>query len=385
VRVPLPVAASIAQRPGYGGHAWAFLHYALGLRQLGYEPILIDRLSADMTTGASGRPSPRTRRLAIEWLRDVAEFGGLGGSWSLLLDDGETVGLDRRELRRAIAAAPCLINVMGFLEDPDLLAAAQLLVFLDVDPGFPQLWRELGLADLLEGHDRFVSVGSNLGREGCQIPSCGFKWTGIRPPVATDLWTCKRTSTSLGFRGIGSWRGPYGPLEYRGRRLGLRVHEFRKFAELPRHVDAGFELALEFDPADRTDAELLRENEWRLLEPSAVAGSLGAYRDFIQASRAEIGIAKGIYVDTHSGWFSDRSACFLASGRPVLAQDTGFGGSLPTGEGLLAFATLEEAVGGAEEILGDWRRHSRAARALAEEELDAGRVLGGMLAEIGVA
>jgi hypothetical protein len=187
------------------------------------------------------------------------------------------------------------------------------------------------------------------------------------------------------FRGVGSWRGPYGPIEHGGRTLGLRVHEFRKFAALPRRVDAEFELALDIDPADHRDMETMRANEWRLADPAAAAGSPSAYRDFVQSSGAEIAIAKNIYVETNSGWFSDRSACFLASGRPVLAQDTGFAASLPTGEGLLAFGTLEEAVAGAEEILGDWPRHSRAARAVAEEELDAKKVLGGMLSQVGVA
>lgn len=191
-------------------------------------------------------------------------------------------------------------------------------------------------------------------------------------------------ASSRAFRGVGSWRGPYGPVESEGRTLGLRVHEFRKFAELPRRVDADFEVALDIDAADQSDVEHMGANGWRLADPLAAAGTPAAYRSFIRSSGAEISIAKNIYVDTKSGWFSDRSACFLASGRPVLALDTGFDGLLPTGEGLLAFRTLEEAVEGVEEILGDWPRHSRAARALAEEEFDAEKVLGGMLAELGV-
>lgn len=384
MRTPLPLAASIAQRPGYGGHAWAFLQYALGLRELGYEPILIDRLTAEMTAGADGRPSPAARRAAIEWFRHVTEFAGLAESCSLLLEEGETVGLGREELGAAIEAAPCLLNLMGFLDDPDLLGRAETLVFVDVDPGFPQLWRELGLADLLAGHHRFVSVGANLGRAECGVPTCNLEWIPIRPPVVLDLWRCE-ASDSRRFRGVGSWRGPYGPIEHGGRTLGLRVHEFRKFASLPRHVETEFEIALDIDAADRGDMEAILANEWRLADPAVAAGSPLAYRAFVQAAGAEISIAKNIYVETNSGWFGDRSACFLASGRPVLAQDTGFSASLPTGEGLLAFDTLEEAVAGAEEILAEWPRHSRAARAVAAEALDAKKVLGAMLAEVGVA
>jgi len=383
LKTPLPIAASIAQRPGFGGHAWAFLHYALGARQLGFEPLFLDRLSAGMAVDDNGAPSPEAMRRAVDWFEDAMALTGLGDSSSLLLDDGETVGLGRDEVREAIAQAPALINVMGFLTDPDLLQAAETLVFVDVDPGFTQLWSELHGVDLLAGHHRFASVGTNLGSTSCPVPTLGREWIPIRPPVALDRWPAGDGS-ARSFRGVGSWRGPYAPIEHDGRRLGLRVHEFRKLAALPRRVEASFEVALEIDAADRADAELLRDNGWELLEPVAAAGTLERYRDFVAGSGAEIAIAKGIYVDTASGWFSDRSACFLASGRPVLAQDTGFGASLPSGEGLLRFATLEEASEGAERILADWPRHSRAARELAAEHFDAGRVVGGLLAEAGV-
>jgi hypothetical protein len=384
VRTPLPIAASIAQRPGYGGHAWAFLQYALGLEQLGYRPILIDRLTAEMATDASGLPSEGARRAGIEWFRAVVEGAGLAESSCLLLDDGETLGLGREDLRSAIGSAPFLLNVMGFLEDPDLLGAAPMRVFLDVDPGFPQLWRQLGLADLFAGHERYASVGANLGKPGCEIPDCGLEWIPLRPPVALDRWP-RVAPASREFRSIGSWRGPFGPIEYGGRSLGLRVHEFRKYAALPRLVAGELGIALDIDVADRGDLELVRGNGWNLFEPRAVAGTLAAYREFVQASGAEIGIAKNIYVELDSGWFSDRSACFLASGRPVLAQDTGFGRSLPTGEGLLAFASLEEACAGVEAIRGDWSGHARAARELAVELFDAKKVLGGLLGALGAA
>jgi hypothetical protein len=381
LKVPLPIAASVAQRPGYGGHAWAFLQYAFGAQQLGYEPIFIDRLSFDMATDAGGLPSRSARRKAIEWFKQVMDFAELDGSYSLLLDDGETIGLTRDALLQRISRAPALINVMGFLTDPDLLGAAETLVFLDVDPGFPQAWRELGQADLMAGHHRFASVGANLGRAGCRIPTAGLDWIPLRPPVSLARWPFVEGSSRT-FRTVGSWRGPYDPVEFDGRTFGLRVHEFRKFLDLPSRVEAEFEVALDIDPADRADVKAMRSNGWRLARPAAVAGSPADYRVFIQSSGAEIAIAKEMYVDTSSGWFSDRSACFLASGRPVLAQDSGFGASLPVGEGLLGFRTADEAAEGARAILGDWRRHSRAARALAEEFFDAKKVLGGLLAEL---
>lgn len=351
---------------------------------LGYEPIFIDRLSAEIIADDAGRPSEVARRTAIEWFREVMDFAGLGHSCSLLLDEGETVGLSREELREAIARAPALINVMGFLVEPELLQAAESVVFLDVDPGFTQLWQEVYGVDLLAGHDRFASVGANLGSSRCRIPTLGHEWLPIRPPVALELWPATTTS-ARSFRSVGSWRGPYAPIEYEGQTLGLRVHEFRKFVDLPRRVDAEFEIALEIDAADRDDAELMRTMGWKLVEPRDAADSLDSYRDFVIGSGAEIAIAKNIYVETRSGWFSDRSACFLASGRPVLTQDTGLGESLPTGEGLLCFRTVEEAAEGAERIIRDWPRHSEAARGLAEEFFDAEKVVGALLEGLGIA
>jgi len=382
LRSPLPIAASIAQRPGYGGHAWAFLQYAFGARQLGYEPLFIDRLSAGMTTGSDGLPSERGRRAAIEWFRQVMDFAGLGDSYALLLDDGETIGLSRTVVKQRIAAAPALINVMGFLDDPELLEVAQKRVFLDVDPGFPQIWRDLGQADPMQGHDRFASVGANLGLPGCEIPTGDLDWIAIRPPVSLPHWPVV-ARTSRTFRSVGSWRGPYDPIEFRGRRLGLRVHEFRRFLDLPLRADAAeFALAMDIDSYDSGDAEALRANGWHLVDPLTVTASLEDYQHFIQSSGAEVSIAKEIYVETNCGWFSDRSACFLASGRPVLAQDTGFGASLPVGDGLLAFQTIDEAVAGVKEILADWDRHAGAARAMAEEYFDARKVIGGLLAKL---
>jgi hypothetical protein len=381
VKTPLPVAASVAQRLAYGGHAWAFLQYALGFRQLGYEPVFIDRLTAEMTTDEEGGGSKAALDAGVHWFQGVMEFAGLGDSCSLLLDDGATVGLSRRELRERISQAPCLINVMGFLDDPDLLEAAEQLVFLDVDPGFPQLWRELGQADLFAGHDRFVSIGGNLGRAGCQIPTCGLDWIAVRPPVVLEQWPAAPTSSRV-FSAIGSWRGPYGPVEFGDRTLGLRVHEFRRFVELPLRTGADFRFALDADPADDRDVESMRNNGWQLVDPHTVAASPAAYREFIRSSGAEFGIAKNIYVATDSGWFSDRSACFLASGRPVLCQDTGFGDALPSEEGLVAFSTIDEAEAGVDGILADWSRHSRTARQIAEDLFDARKVLGGLLTEL---
>lgn len=380
MKTPLPVAASIAQRPGYAGHAWAFAQLALGFAELGYEPILIDRLSAEMATGEDGAPSPAALERGKRWFGEVTSWLGLDGSSALLLDDGSSCGIERPRLRELVAAAPFVLDVMGFLADPELCEAARMLVFLDVDPGFTQVWQESGEADLFSRHDRLVTVGANIGSAECPIPTCGREWITIRPPVVLSRWPAS-PPTADSFRSVATWRGPYDPVWYQDRRLGLRVHEFRKFADLPTQVPCPFELALDIDEADAKDAEALREKGWTLLDPAAVASTLPSYAEFVRSSGAEISIAKNIYVDTAGGWFSDRSACFLASGRPVLAQDTGWSDKLHS-DGLVPFATPAEAVEGARRIQEDFRGRGEAARSLAEDVFDSGKVLGGLLAEI---
>jgi hypothetical protein len=255
-------------------------------------------------------------------------------------------------------------------------------VFLDIDPGYPQMWRELGLADMFEGHDAFVTIGENIGRPDCLIPDCGLEWITTPPPVDLESWPVAPGGAS--FTTVATWRNPYGTVTFDGTTYGSRVHEFRKFVELPRLVGADLELALDIDAAEVDDLALLERNGWRLVDPKRVAGTPDAYRSYIQGSKAEICIAQNIYVATRSGWISDRSLCYLASGKPVLAQDTGFSDNYPVGEGLIAFSTLDEAAAGVEEIERNYERHSRAARELAEEHFDAGKVMGRLLDRLGV-
>ncbi len=245
------------------------------------------------------------------------------------------------------------------------------------------MWKALDLADVYTGHERFVTIAENIGRPECTVPTCELEWITTRQPIALDLWPAVDASGDA-FTSIASWRGPYAPIEYDGRTYGLRVHEFRKFVDLPRLVGGDFELALDIHPDERSDLDLLERGGWRLVRPQDVAGDPWLYQRYIQGSKAEFMVAKGIYVDTRSGWFSDRSICYLASGKPVLAQDTGLRDLLPTGEGLLVYSTLDEAVEGVQAIRTDYHRHSRAAREIAEEFFDSRKVLGRLLERLGL-
>jgi hypothetical protein len=379
------LAGSLAQRPFIGGHTWVFLQYLLGFRRLGHEVLFVDRLEPGMCIGDDGKPAPFRSSANLRYLADVMERFGLGDRWSLLYDGGrETAGLDRAEVIERTRSSAVLINVMGFLEDEEILAATPLRAFLDIDPGFGQIWKALGLHDLFRAHDRFLTIGGRIGAADCSIPTVDIDWIPIKPPVELAEWPAQAASGDR-FTSVASWRGAFGPLEYEGRTLGLRVHEFRRFFELPERTSAGFEVALDIDEAETDDLRSLHGHGWTLADPREVAGDPWRYRDYVQRSAAELMIAKNLYVETRSGWFSDRSATYLASGRPVLAQDTGLEGLLPLGEGLVTFSSLEEAVAGVEEISGAYERHSRAAREIAAEHFAADRVLPRMLEELGVA
>ncbi|HEX8770235.1 MAG TPA: hypothetical protein VF711_05660, partial [Acidimicrobiales bacterium] len=273
-------------------------------------------------------------------------------------------------------------------DDPEILATVGRRVFVDIDPGFPQLWRALGLHDAFAGHDVVATVGLELGRPGCSIPVDGYEHVGTLPPVALDHWPMLAPPSHDGAARVTSvctWRGPFGPITYEGVSYGLRAHELRQFAGLPILVDnAEMELALDIDAADESDSALLRANRWALADPRAVAGDPTAYRQYLQGSSMELMVAKGMYVRSRGGWFSDRSACYLASGRPVVAQDTGFGDHVPTGEGLLHFDTVAGAVDALAEVIGNRRRHEKAARELAADYFDATKVVLSLLSRLDV-
>lgn len=318
----IAVGASIGSRPKAGGHHWALASWAEGARGAGHQTVLLDA--------------------------------------------------DTRGRGNALSDCSLVLNIMGFIPPEPTSRAAW--AFLDIDPGYPQMWHELGLADMFRGHDVFATIGQNIGREGCLLPQAGKRWIRTPPPVVLDAWPA--ASGGRAFTSVCTWRNAYGSVAFDGKTYGSRVHEFRKFMELPRLVDARFELALDINAAETRDLEALDANGWSLVDPVSVAASPEAYRSYIQHSRAEFCVAQNIYVETRSGWLSDRSLCYLASGKPVLAQDTGFSDNYPVGEGLLAFSTLEEAAAGFEEIERNYDRHSRAARDLAEEYFDARKVVG---------
>ena len=253
---------------------------------------------------------------------------------------------------------------------------------LGLDPVFVQLWHsEHGIDMRFSAHTHFVSIGLAIGTKECPAPDCGRSWIKTLQPIVLAEWPRAGGNETGSLTTVGNWRG-YGSIEFRGQQYGQKAHSLRKLIELPLRTTEIFELALAIHPAETADLAALTKNGWRILDPLSVAGTPAEYRRFIQGSKAEFGVAKSGYALSQCGWFSDRSVCYLASGRPVLAQDTGFAKWIPTGEGLLAFETVDDVLGGIETMNGNYPRHAAAARDIAENYFDANKVLPRLLEEV---
>jgi len=384
----LLISGALARVPGNGGLAWFHLQLLLGLRQLGWDVLFFDRIEPESCVSAAGRPAPPGESINLRWLRSVMERFGLADAWSLDAGGGGWFGAPRDRVLRVAAEAPLMINVMGYCSDPAVLENAPRRVFLDIDPGFPQMWHELGLHDAFAGHDAFVTVGMNVGKPRCLIPKCGLDWVTLPQPVVLEHWPAAEPSEAddhAPFTSVGAWRGPNAPVEFGGATYGLRAHEFRRFIELPGMCPGErFEMAFEIHPADAKDVQALARSGWALVDPKAVAATPEDYRSYLARSRGEFLVPKQMYVATRSGLLSDRSAYYLARGRPVVARDTGLAGVFPTGEGLLIFSTPEEAAEAVRRVRADYPRHARAARAVAEDYFDSDKVLTRLLEQLGV-
>jgi len=369
--------------PHQGGATWAVLQYVLGLRELGHDVYLVEPVSPSRL-----RPdaAPLSASINATYFQDVAARFDLGDRVTLLRQDTrETVGLPYGDLLDAVLGGDLLINVSGMLTDPALLEALQRRVYLDLDPVFNQLWHAVENVDMrFSGHTHFVTVGTLIGSSACDVPTCDRSWLPTLQPIVLSEWPRAFGTPSGGWTTVGNWRG-YGSIERNGVFFGQKAHSFRLFVELPRRIHDRCRPALAIHPAEVSDLRALRTHGWDLVDPVVVAGTPDRYREFIQSSKGELGIAKSGYVEARCGWFSDRSVCYLASGRPVVAQDTGFGDALPTGEGLFAFGTLDEAVTAIETANADYDRHCQRAREIAEAHFRSDVVLPALIEQVGAA
>jgi hypothetical protein len=350
------VSGMLAGNPGQGGASWAVMQYVLGLERLGHDVIVVEPI--------------RVRTPAIE-----RYFGllPLARAALLIAGGGGTVGISYEEI--AEFDAELLLNIAGMLRDRALTAPIPRRVFLDLDPAFAQIWHARGDSNALADHTHHATVGTRICATRLPLDR---HWIPTLPPVFLDAWPVAEQLGHDAFTTVGHWRS-YGSTEWDGVSYGQRAHSVRRLLELPQLTGERVEVALAIHQDEKRDLEALAEHGWKLLDPLSAAGTPDAYRAFVAGSKGEIGLAKAGYVDSRCGWFSDRSACYLACGRPVVAQDTGFSELLPTGEGLLSYETAAQAAAAIDAVGAGYERHRAAARVLAEEHLDSTLVLSKLL------
>jgi len=373
--------------PEIAGNTWTFLQYVIGLGRLGVETYWVDhqpkldpRLPAQQ-----GRARPHEDCHSFEYasarFHEMAEAFGFDGRYSILYDDETPFGLDPSALCDLARDADVLLNIAGPLDAGSPLLEIERRAYVDLDPGFTQIWaQQLELS--LDKFNFFFTVGQNVGRPEFKVPTLGIEWEPFFPPVVLDLWpthidaSCKRFST------IGDWHGSQ-YAHFDGELYGGKREEFMRFFELPKRAQRPIEVALCMFQHDYEDLGLLMRNGWIVRDPYLYAGNLESYREFIQVSRAELSVAKGGYVRSGSGWVSDRTACYLASGKPAVIQSTRAEEHLPTGMGLLTFETGEQACSALDAVDDAYLEHCQAARRIAETYFDSDIVLASILDRVG--
>jgi hypothetical protein len=383
------VSGALANKPFNGGEAWVRLSWVLGLARLGFDTYFVEQVSESSCVDRAGSATDFQASANRAYFESVTGDFGLVGRAGLLYEGGaEAVGLGLGELEELAGDAALLVNISGHLTLESIVGPVDRRVYVDLDPGFTQLWHiDPDVSFALAGHDHYVTVGLNLGKPGCRIPDCGRQWIPTPPPVLIDEWPARPPPAvePLRFTTVATWRSPYGAPQVDGRTMGLKHHAFRRLIELPERVDGvTFELALDIHDGDSADRQALEDHGWALVEPREVAATPAAFRDYVAASAAEFSVAQGVYSETASGWVSDRTAAYLACGRPAVIEDTGIGQSLKLGDGLLTFSSLDRAVAGAEAVARDYSHHAAAATAFAARHLDSDLVLGRLLSKLGI-
>ena len=382
-RLTIIVSGMVAADPRQGGATWAVLQYLLGLRRLGHDVFFVESVF-----GKSLLPTSATLEHSdnADYFRQVMADFSLKGNASLVqAGTRQTVGLTYSQIMEIASRADVLINISGMLSDAELVDRIPVRVYLDLDPAFIQLWHAVQGIDMrFDAHTHFVTVGLALGQSDCPVPTCGRSWIPTLQPVVLEHWPVAHVIRHDALTTVGNWRG-YGSIEYQGAFYGQKAHSLRPLIELPTRTRERYALALAIHADEKKDLTALANNDWQLLDPAEVAATPAAYQHFIQGSKGEFGLSKSGYTLSRCGWFSDRSVCYLASGRPVLAQETGFSRYLPTGSGLFAFSTGDEALAAIEAFNADYDGHCRAARDLAVQHFDSDKVLARLLDRIGAA
>jgi len=366
------ILAGTIGRSGLGGQAWASLQYLLGLRALGHDVFYLEDCGGTTWVWDWDREEWNYELdYPAAYVRDCLEPLDLGGRWIYRTDTGSR-GLPLETFAAICRGADLLIlravPLWTWRKEYDL---PRRRAFIDVDPGFTQISianGDQGLAEGIARCERRFTVGQQLGAPDCAAPTDGGPWLHTLPPVALSEWPWAEGDAER-FTSIIRWQG-FREAKFGGTAYGQRDRSFPRYLEMPKRTAQKFCVAMM-----GTGPEMLRRHGWEVEPGEVVSRTPASYREFIQQSRGEFSIPKHGYVAMRSGWVSDRSVCYLASGRPVLIEDSGLGACLPLGEGLVTFADPEGALAGLERINRNYAQHRRAARKLAEEVFAAEQVL----------
>jgi hypothetical protein len=369
------------------GVTFQFLHFLIGLRRLGYDPYYVEdsgRWIYDPKLGDLSPDATGNLRAIVPEL----EAHGFGDRWAFRghYPGGQCYGMTEEKILRLYREADAFLNVTGAQEIREEHLACRRRIYVETDPVVSQIKVAQGDAPTiaaLAAHDTHFSYGGNFGSPDCRVPLTRFNWLPTRQPVVLDLWSNPTLlPNGAAYNTIATWRNKGRDIVYNGETYyWSKDREFKKFLDLPRHRSPAFELAV---GVDESTQRTLCEHGWRVADPVGLSSNLRTYRDYVRQSRGEFTVAKDQNVRLRSGWFSDRSACYLAAGRPVINQETGFSNYLPTGRGLFAFETIDDILGAVDRIESDYEGQCRAARELAEEHFAAEKVLGQLMAKAGL-
>jgi hypothetical protein len=304
------------------------------------------------------------------------------------LPGNPTAGLSLKKIRQLYREADAILNVCGTQEFNDDLLVSDRILYVESDPGVEQIKIDKGVKSTMEylrRHRALFTFGENVGTKTFPVPTHGFKWLPTRQPTVTDLWKTKRSpSDTAVFTSVANWcTSGLKDISWRGEKyLWSKSREFLRFISAPKRAGETFELATNIEhTATRRKFE---RNGWRLRCPLQMSVDYWLYRDYIQCSKGEFSVAKDQYVRLNTGWFSDRSACYLAAGRPVITQETGFTKIYGGKAGLLSVQSVGEIADAVEQINRDYAKHSRAAYDLAREFFESEKVLKSILDRAGI-
>lgn len=368
------------------GVTYQFLHYLVGLQRLGYDVYYIedsgrwvyDPRINDLSPDAGGN---------VDAVAPILEAHGLQGRWAFRgnYPDGRCYGMDEAAVLRLYREADAMLNVTGAQEIREEHLRCPRRVYVESDPFASQVRVAQGDKETiaaLDAHDTHFTFGENIGLAGCDVPVSRYRWLPTRQPVVMDLWDGDPSPPDPAYTTITTWHNKGKSVVYQGETYHwTKDREFEPFIDLPRRRPVRFELAVSADDAAR---KRLTAHGWVQIDSVHISGDLERYRSYIAHSRAEFTVARDQYVRPRTGWFSDRSACYLAAGRPVITQETGFSRVLPTGAGLFSFETTDDILAAVDTIESDYPRHCLAARDIAAEYFSAEHVLASLTERAGL-